>query len=154
MFGITPSMAIEKTKAKLKVEAELVEGITLKMKSYIGDVDQVIDILDIQDEYSVTENKTRLDEIDKILPIKRARIDNQVLIKNYNFSEFLADIASTYQDCMNYMISRDEQNCFPAYIIDYTWKCIQMKLAFMVRNLNYKVKNDFKDKDRQTREEI
>ena len=29
-----------------------------------------------------------------------------------------------------------------------------MKLAFMVRNLNFKVKNDFKEKDRQTREEI
>ena len=47
LFGITPSMAIEKTKAKLKEEAELVEGITLKMKSYIGDIEQVIDILDI-----------------------------------------------------------------------------------------------------------
>ena len=47
MFGITPSMAIEKTKAKLKEEAELVEGITLKMKSYITDVEQVIEILDI-----------------------------------------------------------------------------------------------------------
>ena len=40
-------MAIEKTKAKLKEEAELVEGITLKMKSYIGDIEQVIEILDI-----------------------------------------------------------------------------------------------------------
>ena len=29
-----------------------------------------------------------------------------------------------------------------------------MKLAFMVRNLNFKVKNDFKDKDRKTRETI
>ena len=31
-------MAIEKTKAKLKEEAEQVEGITLKMKSYINDI--------------------------------------------------------------------------------------------------------------------
>ena len=29
-----------------------------------------------------------------------------------------------------------------------------MKLAFMVKNLNFKVKNDFKDKDKATRETI
>ena len=141
-------MAIEKTKAKLKEEAEHVEGITLKMKSYINDIEQVLEMVEMQDEYSVTENKARLLELDRALTLKRARIENQVLIKNYNFSEFLHDIDSTFQDCINYMIGRDEENCFAAYIVDYTWKCIMMKLAFMVRNLNFKVKNDFKDKDR------
>ena len=84
------------------------------------------------------------------MTLKRARIDNQVLIKNYNFSEFLGDVDSTIQDCQNYMMARSELNCFPAYIIDFTWKIIQVKLAFMVRNLNFKVKNDFKNKDQVT----
>ena len=124
------------------------------MKSYINDIQQVLEMIVMQDEYSITENKARLEELERALTLKRARIQNQVLIKNYNFSEFLADIDATFQDCINYMTSRDEQNCFPAYVIDYTWKCIQMKLAFMVKNLNFKVKNDFKDKDSDTREII
>ena len=92
--------------------------------------------------------------MDKKLTLKRARIENKVLIKNYNFSEFLGDIDSTIQDCMNYMMQRSELNCFSAYIIDFTWKIVQVKLAFMIRNLNFKVKNDFKDKDTVTRQEI
>ena len=35
-------------------------------------------------------------------------------------------------------------------MIDFTWKMIQVKMAFMVRNLSFKVKNDFKDKDIKT----
>ena len=138
----------------LKREAEQVEGITLKMKSYIKDIDHVLEILDMQDEYSQTTYESKLFDLDNKLTLKRARIDNQVLIKNYNFSEFLGDVDSTVQDCMNYMMQRSDLNCFPAYIIDFTWKIIQVKLAFMIRNLNFKINNDFKDKDLANNNEI
>ena len=66
----------------------------------------------------------------------------------------MSDIDCTMQDTIHYMVKRNDMNCFPAYLIDFTWKMIQVKMAFMVRNLSFKVKNDFKDKDIKTAETI
>ena len=60
LFGVTPSMAIDQTREMLKREAEQVEGITLKLKSYIEDTDNVLEILDMQDEYSKITHDAKL----------------------------------------------------------------------------------------------
>ena len=38
---------------------------------------------------------------------------------------------------------------FGAYLVDFTWKIVQVKLALMVRQLNYKVVSDLKERDRK-----
>ncbi len=40
------------------------------------------------------------------------------------------------------MLKQDDFNIFIAYMLEYIWKMIQVKLALMVRQLNYKVAND------------
>ena len=65
-----------------------------------------------------------MQDLEKLITLKRARIENQVLIKNYNFSEFIGDVDGTVQDLMLYMVKRNELNCFPAYMIDFIWKII------------------------------
>ena len=76
LFGVTPSMAIDQTREMLKREAEQVEGITLKMKSYIQDTDNVLKILELQDEYSKTTHEGTLKQLENKLVLMRARIDN------------------------------------------------------------------------------
>lgn len=53
----------------------------------------------------------------------------------------------TLQDIQTYMLKQNENNCFGAYMVDYTWKIIQVKLALMVRQLNWKVTEDLKEKE-------
>ena len=45
------------------------------------------------------------------------------------------------------MLKHNQTNCFSAYVIDFVWKIIQVKLAFMVRQLNWKVNKDLREKD-------
>lgn len=52
------------------------------------------------------------------------------------------------------MLKRCATNCFPAYVIDFVWKIIQVKLALMVRQLNWKVAKDFRAKAQESKEEI
>ena len=81
-------------------------------------------------------------------------VNNQVLIKNYNLSEFIKTIDMTFQDIQMYMLKRNEENCFGAYMVDYTWKIIQVKLALMVRQLNWKVIQDRKEKEEEFKIEL
>ena len=46
------------------------------------------------------------------------------------------------------MLKRDATNCFGTYIVDFVWKIIQVKFAFMIRQLNFKVAKDFREKDK------
>ena len=79
----------------------------------------------------------------------RSKVNNQVLIKNYNLSQFIEDIGMAVQNTIQYMVKRNDQNVFPAYMIDYIWKMIQVKLALMVRQLNYKVASDLRHSNRE-----
>ncbi len=72
----------------------------------------------------------------------RAKVDNQVLIKNYNLGTFIEDMDVTIQNLILYMVKQNDFNVFLAYMVEYIWKIIQVKLAFMVRQLNYKVASD------------
>ena len=124
-FGITETGAINKTKEMLRREADQIEGITLILKSYVKDIDAVQEVVDMQDKFLASNLTASMQEkLEKEISVKRARIDNQVLIKNYNFSEFIKDIDNTVQDLMIYMVKRNELNCFPAYIVDFIWKMI------------------------------
>ena len=44
-FGVTETMAIDKTKEMLRGEADEIEGITARLKSYLKDIDGVQEIL-------------------------------------------------------------------------------------------------------------
>ena len=77
-----------------------------------------------------------------------------MLIKNYNLSQFVADMDQTWQQIILYLTNRTKANIFGAYMIDFTWKIVQVKLALMVRQLNYKVVKDLEDKEAQHKYEF
>lgn len=52
------------------------------------------------------------------------------------------------------MLKRSDENCFSAYMIDFAWKMIQVKLALIVRQLNWNVATDFMKKDQEAKEEL
>lgn len=41
-------------------------------------------------------------------------------------------------------MKRSDYNVFTAYMVEFTWKVVQVKIAFMVRQLNYKVATDIR----------
>ena len=84
---------------------------------------------------------------EKELVLLRHKVSNQVLIKNYNLSTFISEMDQTVQDTMAYMNEQkpDEvlhRGCFNAYLLDYLWKLIQVKISLMVQQLNWKVCNE------------
>lgn len=72
-----------------------------------------------------------------------------MLIKNYNLGTFIEDLDVTIQNLILYMLKKNDFNIFLAYMIEYIWKIIQVKLAFMVRQLNYKVASDIVEANRE-----
>ena len=77
----------------------------------------------------------------------RHKVSNQVLIKNYNFSGFVSDMSSTIQDAMAYMAEEKllvtmQRGCFNAYLLDYIWKLIQVKISLMIQQINWKVSDE------------
>ena len=60
-------------------------------------------------------------------------MQSQVLIKNYNLSCFIQDIEMQFQQILLECMKRHDSNVFTAYLVDFTWKMVQIKLAFMVR---------------------
>ena len=117
----------------IRAETEKIAALTRSHKSYLNDLDNALAVFDAQETHA---NWTTLEEkrkLDNELIILRAKVENPVLVKNYNLSDFIIAIDSSLQDLQNYMMKRDENNCWAAYIIEYTWKIIQVKMALMVR---------------------
>lgn len=87
-----------------------------------------------------TVEEVRKGETELIL--LRSKVNNQVLIKNFSFSKFIEEINVVFQSILLDAMKRSDENVFTAYMIDFTWKVVQVKVAFMVRQLNYKVTTD------------
>ena len=114
----------------------------------------------IEDEYPVSDwniypfhfsdgDNWSVDDTAECMNILRTQVQNQVLIRNYNLREFIIDMDVTAQGIMNDMMKRAESNCFAAYMLDFFWKIVQVKLAFLVRQLNWKVSSDLVEQRKQ-----
>ena len=73
----------------LRDESGEISGITSKLKSYFMDLNSAFLVFDAQESHrnARTTEEKRKREIDLIL--LRAKVNNQVLIKNYNMGDFI-----------------------------------------------------------------
>ena len=138
----------------LQVETEKISGLTRKLKDYMNDLEAAFAVLDTQEKQRLTKNNAEKLALERELFSHRIKVENQALIKNQKLSEFIKDIDSTLQDIQLDMLKRSDENCFSAYMIDFAWKMIQVKLALIVRQLNWNVATDFMKKDQEAKEEL
>ena len=47
-----------------------------------------------------------------------------------------------------------DKGCFNAYLVDYIWKIIQVKFAFLIQQLNWRVSNELKARVRKSDEDF
>ena len=72
-----------------------------------------------------------------------------MLIKNYNLGSFIQDIECQVQQILLESMKRHDSNVFTAYLVDFTWKIVQVKIACMVRQLNFKITTDARAVDQR-----
>ena len=68
--------------------------------------------------------------------------------------EFIQEIDKVFQSIQLDAINRNEENVFTAYMVDFTWKVVQVKIAFMVRQLNFKVATDLRNLNTQQEKDM
>ena len=147
-FGVTRVEALRRTKLMIREETDNLAGLTSKLRSYLNDLEPCFAVFKAQENLTKVETVDEQRKFETELILLRAKVQNQTLIKNYNLSQFVCDIDTTLQDWQTQMLKRDATNCFGTYIIDFVWKMIQVKLAFMVRQLNFKLTKDFREKEK------
>ena len=52
---------MEKTKSLLKRESDQIAAISLKLRSYLSDIDAVTEVCEMQDKYATIEDKRELE---------------------------------------------------------------------------------------------
>ena len=88
----------------LQAKSENIAGLTCKLKDYINDLDAAYAVFDAQENLHKAKTDVELQNRENDLVILRARVNNQVLIKNYNLGDFIHDIDNTLQDVLQYMM--------------------------------------------------
>ena len=81
--------ALERTRSMLQNNSEHIAGLTCKLKSYLNDLEAVFAVFEAQENlvYSKSAEDRRKRENELIM--LRARVNNPVLIKNYNLGDFI-----------------------------------------------------------------
>lgn len=60
----------------------------------------------------------------------------------------------TLQTIQVYSLKLSDENIFAYYLIDYFWKIVQIKMALMVRQLNFKVCHDIQVREEEVQAEL
>ena len=69
--------------------------------------------------------------------------DSTMRVGNWQLYEFMTGIDNTLQDLKAYSnINGESNSCFNSYIIEYTWKMIQVKIALMIKQINWKAQHE------------
>ena len=96
-FGVTSQEALQRTEIMIRNESEQVNGLTSKLKSYLNDLDAALAVFEAQEDQTEVRTVEELRRKEAKLTLLRSKVQNQVLIKNYNLSEFIHDMETTVQ---------------------------------------------------------
>ena len=88
-IGVSNGEALERTRTMLQNNSEHIAGLTCKLKSYLNDLEAVFAVFEAQENLINAKNVDDMRRRENELIMLRARVNNQVLIKNYNLGDFI-----------------------------------------------------------------
>ena len=94
-FGVTRIEALSRTKLMIRKETEHISGLTSKLNGYLKDLDMAFAVFEGQESLNEVQTADEQRQKETELILLRAKVNNQVLIKNYNLGTFLNDIDTT-----------------------------------------------------------
>ena len=81
--------ALERTRKMLQNNSEHIAGLTSKLKSYLNDLEAVFAVFEAQENLVYAKNSEDKRKRENELILLRAKVNNPVLIKNYNLGDFI-----------------------------------------------------------------
>ena len=117
-------------------------------RTYLLDIKASLRVFAAQEKlcYDTRLTKQGRRDLESKLLVLRSKVENQSLIKNYNLSQFINDMNATLQTISVFTLKQTSENVFVAYLFDYFWKIVQVKMALMVRQLNFKATKDLRER--------
>ena len=82
----------------LRAESEKVAALTGTHKSYLNDLNNVFAVFEAQENYADWQTLEEKKRRDNELLLLRIKVENTVLIRNYNLSDFINAIDASFQD--------------------------------------------------------
>ena len=79
----------------IRNETDNLAGLTSKLKSYLNDLEPCFAVFEAQEMSAKIHTLEEQRKLETETILLRAKVQNQVLIKNYNLSEFISDIDMT-----------------------------------------------------------